>query len=85
MFCIKYTKKLAVLQIFYLAFSMLVIIIDRLELRIQNCLTKRIVNIRGCILDTWKDSVFFVILLFFLLCSLCTLLQVRTLGVAVEE
>jgi len=39
-------------QIFYLAFSMMTIIIDRLELRMQNCLTKRIINIRGCILDT---------------------------------
>jgi len=31
---------------------MLVIIIDRLELRMQNCLTKLIINTRGCILDT---------------------------------
>jgi len=34
------------------------IIIDRLELRMQNCLTKRTINVRGFILDTWKDFFF---------------------------
>jgi hypothetical protein len=45
-------------QIFYLAFSMMAIIIDRLELRVQNCFKKRIIHVRGCILDTWKDFFF---------------------------